>query len=173
MDEISTPDASGGAPQELSRGASGSFSARWLSLAPPLLLMAGIFWAGGGQASADETRSLLTDCLRAWFPALYARLSPEALVIANVALRKAGHFLAYALLGFLNMRAAHSLAAGPPRRRSLLAWGAAVAWAAVDEFHQSFSPSRGASAGDVALDAAGAAAGAALYLLRERARWKV
>jgi VanZ family protein len=45
----------------------------------------------------------------------------------------------------------------------LWAWAGAVAQAAADEFHQSFFPSRGASAWDVALDSLGAAAGILFY----------
>jgi len=151
-------------------------------LAPPLLLMGFIFWLGTDRASTDVTRGLLAQLLERLFPALYSGLSREELVTLNVVVRKAGHFTGYALLGLLDARAIGGLdargeslearSAGEGRRgtsrverAALGAWAAAAGWAAVDEFHQSFSPSRGASVEDVALDAAGAALGVGIYWL--------
>jgi VanZ family protein len=129
--------------------------------APPALLMGLIFWLGTGRASAARTRGLLDFLLDRW-------LSEEALSILNVAIRKAGHFGGYALLGVLLARALYHM--WTPRR----AWVAAAAlavtvlWAGVDEVHQSFSPSRGAAVEDVILDSVGAACAIPVYLLWKR-----
>ena len=124
-----------------------------------------IFWLGDDRASAAQTRSFLDRLLHFAWPSLYQRLPPDTLLALNVIVRKGGHFFGYALLGLLNARTLRALR-GPLRARdALLPWAAAVAWAAVDEYHQSFSPSRGAAVEDVALDAAGAAVGVVFYLL--------
>lgn len=138
----------------------------WLSyVGPPLLLMVLIFWLGTDRASAAETRSLLERLLERWWPDLLRRLSPEALVTANVIVRKTGHFSGYGLLGILDARAARGLCGTTSRGVLLGAWATAAAWAAVDEFHQSFSASRGSSFEDVLLDSAGAAVAIFLYQL--------
>jgi VanZ family protein len=130
--------------------------------------MAFIFWLGADQASAPETRSLLEKLLRFCLPAWYERLSPDTLVTLNVLFRKGGHFLGYALLGLLDARALRAPGATLKPRPAVIAWGAATAWAAVDEFHQSFSPSRGATLEDVLLDSFGAAMGVLFYSLWTR-----
>jgi VanZ family protein len=138
------------------------FLAVWLG--PPVILMAFIFWLGTDRASADVTRGFLGGLIEALLP---GRFSPEALEPVNFVVRKAGHFSGYALLGVLDARALRGLrersgARNPP---AAAPWAAATLWAAVDEFHQSFSASRGASPWDVALDSAGAAVGILIYSL--------
>lgn len=134
---------------------------KWLSaLGPSLLLMAGIYYLGSDRGSAEHSSGLLER--------LFPYLTATQLDWVNAAIRKGGHFTAYGLLGFLNLRAA---ALGwPARTRVLLAAAflAAVGWAAVDEYHQSFSPSRGGSVWDVFLDAVGVLTGVFLYY-----RWRL
>lgn len=138
----------------------------WLAWAgPPLLLMTVIFLVGGDRGASGESRGLLSHFLARLAPWLYERLSPDQLEAVNHYLRKTLHFTVYAVLAGLDARALYG-ACG--RLTPLLARGAfaaAVAWAAVDEFHQSFFPSRGGSPYDVLLDASGAAAGALVYYL--------
>jgi VanZ family protein len=134
---------------------------RWLwALGPSLLLMAGIYYLGSDTGSSESSSGILE-----W---LFPQLTKFQLDIVNHWLRKAGHFTAYALLGLLNLRAA-SLG-WPTKARVLLAAAflAAVGWAAVDEYHQSFSTSRGASVLDVLLDACGVLTGVFLYY-----RWRL
>ena len=140
----------------------------WVHLSAPVLLMALIFWLGDDRASAAHSRSLIERLLEQAWPSLYRGLSAETLQTMNVLVRKGGHFFGYALLGLLNAQALRALRGSITARDALLPWGLAAAWAAVDEFHQSFSPSRGAALEDVALDAAGAAAGIIFYLLWKR-----
>jgi hypothetical protein len=73
--------------------------------------------------------------------------------------RKAGHMCAFGVLAVLLWRAL-APAPAPTRLRGLalwgLAWVLAVAYAASDEFHQSFTTGRHPAVTDVAIDAAGA-----------------
>lgn len=139
-------------------------------LGPPLLLMGFIYWLGADHGSSNVTRGFLAEAIRLLFPGLYARLSPEALHTLNFLVRKGGHVTGYALLGLLDARAVRGVGQlrGAPLGPGVAApgaWAAAVLWAAVDEYHQSFSASRGGSSWDVVLDSAGAAAGVGIYLL--------
>jgi VanZ family protein len=134
-------------------------------LGPPLVLMGVIFYMGTDVAAADRTHSLLETLLRRCWPALLAHLTAGALGELNGAFRKTGHFLGYALLGLLDARALRGLREGLTPRDGALACAAATLWAAVDEFHQLFSPKRTSSVWDVALDALGAATGIFLYWL--------
>lgn len=69
------------------------------------------------------------------------------------ALHKSAHVGAWTILAWLNL-----LAVGRVPRARLLAWLLAAAFAGLDEWHQSFTPGRGAAFGDVLLDSAAAAA---------------
>jgi VanZ family protein len=81
-------------------------------------------------------------------------------------LRKCAHATEYAVLTLLWARAVGGLAPGTRAGRLAPAVAAAVAlaWAASDEWHQTFVPGRVGSPRDVAIDAAGIAI--ALALLR-------
>jgi VanZ family protein len=131
--------------------------ARLALVAPPLALMALIWCLGGRSGSAEATRALIERLLEAWWPTWLARPGPAAIATLNLLLRKSAHFLVYALLGHLDARAIGGLWGTNRGRGALAAWLAATAWAAVDEWHQSLDGTRGASAIDAALDAAGAA----------------
>jgi VanZ family protein len=73
------------------------------------------------------------------------------------------HVLEYAVLGALMLRAlARATWAGVTVSTTLLAFLLSVAYAATDELHQSFVPGRAAELLDLASDAAGAAAAAAM-----------
>ncbi len=129
--------------------------------------MAAIFAAGSDAGSAPVSRGRLARLLE-W---LGMELSPAALEGINFLGRKSGHVLSYALLAVLLVRLFRRLSANLSAAEVRLAWVAAVGWAVVDETHQWFYASRGASTGDVLLDAAGAAAGLLLYL-RCAKRWQ-
>lgn len=78
--------------------------------------------------------------------------------------RKFVHAAEYALLTFLWWRALRAAAAN--RAAILASLGIAIAYAATDEFHQTFVPGRSGSPVDVAIDTAGA--GLAAFLLWRR-----
>ena len=81
--------------------------------------------------------------------------------------RKGAHVTEYAILALLLYRAIRrSLHRSPDmwcRRCAAWAWGTAFLYAASDEWHQSFVPSRGGSIHDVLIDACGAAMGLLLW----------
>ena len=79
------------------------------------------------------------------------------------AIRKLAHWGEYFVLAVLLIRALNSRSVGIiPKRRILIVVIFAAVYAAVDEWHQSFVPSRDATTRDVLIDAIGAACGASL-----------
>ena len=71
-------------------------------------------------------------------------------------IRKSAHFIEYAMLAFLAFRAVSGSSAGLLRRLRMLVPVFFVALvASIDEFHQSFVPSRTSSVLDVLLDVSG------------------
>lgn len=79
----------------------------------------------------------------------------------DLVLRKCAHATEYAILAALLWRAL---------RHELAALGLAVAYAATDEWHQTFVRGRHGSPVDVAIDAAGAAIGLVLLVHAPRPR---
>jgi VanZ family protein len=100
--------------------------------------------------------------------------SPEAVALLHAIGRKTAHLTEYAILAVL-VRHALRAGAGAPAftrglRPELFAWTWAVVFAMSDELHQSFVELRGASVGDVLIDAVGAAIGLSVVMLASRAR---
>jgi VanZ family protein len=141
-------------------------SARWLKSWLPLLLWMGlIFYGSTDRGSAGHTMGFVEPFLR-W---LMPRLSDASIDRLHFLIRKSAHITEYAILGGLALRA---IAASRPGSFTGNRWriaGAALVlaalYAASDEFHQSFVPSRGASVEDVCIDAVGASVGIGLVLL--------
>jgi VanZ family protein len=110
---------------------------------PPLVLM-GVIFVLSGQPSLDSGLGLI-----------------------DTIGRKLVHFGAYALLCFLWWPVlSHGL---PARRAALLAFLAASAYAATDEYHQAFVEGRHGTPLDWVIDSAGAALAAYGLLRREPA----
>ena len=139
--------------------------AAWL---PPVLWMAAILWFSSGDFSADQTRSFLLPVLR-W---LAPWATDAQLQAVHGGIRHTAHAVEYGILAALWLRALRSATVLRGRAASGLAVAIAVAWACVDEWHQSTIPSRTGSLWDVLLDAAGATAAtlAILTLRRSRSR---
>lgn len=93
------------------------------------------------------------------------------------AVRKGAHTVEYAILAVLLWRARRQPVRGDRRpwrwSHAGFALGVAIAFAATDEFHQSFVPTREGRVSDVFIDSAGAVLGlAALWRAgRWRKRW--
>ncbi len=75
----------------------------------------------------------------------------EQVNLLNLALRKSTHVLVFGILAFLLVKSFRKT-----RFPYLYAWLGAVAYAATDEWHQSFMPGRVASIVDVGFDGIGA-----------------
>ena len=138
----------------------------WL---PLLAWMCLIFAASTDNGSAAHTAGFIVPMLR-W---LLPHASPTRIDSLHFLIRKAGHITEYAILGILALRAftpENFRFSGKKRWRVAgLALAVAALYAAGDEFHQRFVPSRGASLDDVLLDTFGAFFGiAALMFTRKR-----
>ena len=148
--------------------------ARW---SPSVFWMALIFQGSSDMLSSNHTSRFLEPFLR-WF--FHGGLSAQGFETIHYLVRKAGHVSEYALLCVLfwwAWRPPESTCPSIGRwRRELLAVFLAVCFAASDEFHQSFVPTREASGRDVLIDTCGAVLGltlllttrASLRLLRQR-----
>lgn len=91
--------------------------------------------------------------------ALFGQISEHQFQQIHFLVRKSAHFCSYGLLGalaFFSWRATLPSLARWTFRWSLLALLIAVTAGGLDEFHQSFVPSRGSSLHDVFLDFTGA-----------------
>ena len=80
-----------------------------------------------------------------------------------------GHFVGYALLGALLLRAlAQATWSGVTRYTAIVAWLCGIAYGISDELHQAFVPPRTPALDDLAADAIGAAVGIGAVLLWRR-----
>jgi VanZ family protein len=123
--------------------------------------MALIYTASGDLLSSEHTSRFVTPFLR-W---LNPDISGATISQIHVLLRKGAHLTEYAILAVLLWRGFRWGRVGVrqslwPQAASALAL--AIAFAATDEWHQSFIASRGPSPVDVLIDSCGAALGLAL-----------
>jgi len=121
----------------------------WL---PPLLWMAVIVGFSTDAGSSEHTESWLLPFLRTFAP----WATPALLEALHGLTRKLAHLSEYAILAALWLRAFVRGRNLSPRPAGLLALAISVAWAILDELHQSFVPSRTASLADVLVDTVGA-----------------
>jgi VanZ family protein len=139
----------------------------WL---PVFIWMAVIFSASSDSFSSQHTSRILGPLLHWLFP----KMSEASIAEAVFEIRKTAHAAEYALLALLIWRALRKPFKGDMRPWS---WAQArlvlllsACYAASDEFHQLFVPTREARVHDVAIDTTGAAA--ALLLLWWLGRWR-
>jgi VanZ family protein len=146
----------------------------WLPVGVWMML---IFSASGDVHSYEHSSTLLVPWLR-W---LWPQMSTEHIEAIHHLFRKCGHFSEYALLALLLWRAIHHTrkpANTPPSEPRAWHWDEAgltlaiiFLYAASDEFHQIFVPTRTALVSDVFIDTTGAAAGLlALWMARKISR---
>ena len=118
-----------------------------------ILWTAIIFIASSDAFSAAHTGNILQSIAAAL---LGHPLSETAYELTHLAIRKLAHLTEYGILAFLWFRAVRGQERGWTLRWSLIAVLIAIAVASMDEFHQSFVPSRTASPLDVVIDTCGA-----------------
>src|SRR5207302_9150556 len=127
-----------------------------------------LIFAGSSDAlSAEHTSRFLIPFLRWLDPAI----SFQTIAVIHFTLRKIGHFAEYAILAALLWRGLRgtfiSLKLGAITVSTFLI---TAAFAASDEFHQSFVPTRTASAHDVMIDCFGALFAVLLCVMFSRTR---
>jgi VanZ family protein len=137
----------------------------WL---PVAMWTAVMFVMSTDLGSATHTSRIIEPILRWLIPGI----SPDSVSLTEFVVRKGGHLCEYLILALLTLRAVgasmHTSAPAWSWRAAWLALFFAAAYAVTDEFHQSFIPSRTASAYDVVLDTCGAVVGLSLAFLRTR-----
>ena len=128
---------------------------RWRTWLPPLIWIAMI--AGGGSSSLSASHTYV------WLERLlgFLHLDRATLAWVNLAIRKTGHFCVYGFLSLLLFRSWRDTLSFKSKpawswRAAVLAVAGSALVAALDEFHQRFSPGRTSSPRDVALDTFGA-----------------
>ena len=126
-----------------------SFARYWL---PPLAWMALIWIVSSDIGSADHSVGPFAWIIGTLFP----WATPAQAELAHKVVRKIGHMVEYAVLAVLWFRTLYADRRLQPTPSALGALAISVAWAITDEVHQSFVPSRTASALDVTFDSAGA-----------------
>ena len=120
-----------------------------------------IWWASTDFFSAENTSIYILPALHSLFP----HLSPESLDRIHFIIRKSAHFTEYFVFSFLLLRGIRGKHRGWRLRWVFAALAIAAGYSALDEFHQSFVPSRTASPWDSLLDTTGAATAQVLMWL--------
>jgi VanZ family protein len=131
--------------------------------APVIGWMLLIFVASGDLLSAEHTSRFLIPFLRWIAPGI----SPRTIVSIQFLMRKGAHLTEYAILAALLWRGIHQRQAGSWRAAAITLVAAAI-YAFLDEFHQSFIPSRTGAPRDVVIDCCGAAIGLAFCMALRR-----
>ena len=112
----------------------------------------------GEAFSASQTSRFIGPLLRWLLPGADA----ELIATAHFAIRKAAHFIGYAILALLALRAFRLSFDRPLAWLAAASFALALAVAAVDESRQAASADRTGALSDVALDLTGAASALAL-----------
>jgi VanZ family protein len=137
--------------------------ARILSRYLPLVVwLVFISYASSDSFNADNTSRIIGPLVLWLFP----NTSPETMATIHFITRKIAHFTEYAILGLLAARAFWS-----SKRWFLISAVLIVVYALIDEYHQSFVPSRTASVFDSLIDMAGGLT--ALIVVSKRSRRSV
>ena len=141
------------------------FLSRYLPLAAWLVF---ISYASSDSFNADNTSRIIGPLVLWLFP----NTTPETLTVIHHITRKVAHFTEYAILAYLAARAFRT----SPRpvlanRWFIAALALVVAYALLDEYHQSFVPSRTGTIYDSFIDIAGGLTALLLiHLCHSRAR---
>ena len=133
------------------------FLSRYL---PLVVWLAFIFFASSDNFNAGNTSRIIGPFVLWLFP----NTSAETLATIHFITRKLAHFTEYAVLGFLAARAFRSSS----ERWFLISVVLIVVYALLDEYHQSFVPSRTASVFDSLIDIAGGLTALLIVLKRSR-----
>jgi len=115
---------------------------------------------------SGENTSRIIGPLVLW---LFPGTSDETLQIVHFIVRKLAHLTEYAIMGFLAARAFSTSSYGPLRHHwFLVALLLIVIYSLLDEYHQSFVPSRTASIYDSMIDSVGGLAALVVQAKRRK-----
>ena len=146
-------------------GNSSTFGNRLWRYGPLVLWAAAIFIFSSGLLSGSNTSSVLRPLVQ-W---VYPSISDAALGLVHGLIRKAGHFVEYAILALLAARAFRTSSRDFLRNHWFAVSLTFVAlYALSDEFHQSLVSSRTASIYDCLIDTAGGLGALLLTHVRSR-----
>ncbi|HJY27812.1 MAG TPA: VanZ family protein [Pyrinomonadaceae bacterium] len=134
----------------------GRFLSRYL---PLVIWLAFISFASSDSFNASNTSRIIGPLVLWLFP----NTSPETMATIHFITRKIAHFTEYAILGFLAARAFRTY-----DRWFLISAALVVVYALIDEYHQSFVPSRTASIFDSLIDMSGGLTALVIILKRSR-----
>lgn len=140
----------------------------------PVLLWMTLIFSGSSDSHSAEHSSRFVEPLLHW---LFPHLSQAHIEDLHLGIRKCAHLTEYAILALLVWRALHQ------SKNNLPPWSwpkvggtllVVFLYAATDEIHQSFVPTRTAQFSDVVIDTTGAAIGLlALWLFKHfQKRWR-
>jgi VanZ family protein len=139
----------------------------WL---PPALWALLIFCLSTNVGSEANTHSRLFEFLALFWPGVKSLPLARQFAI-EFCIRKGAHLTVYCVFDLLLCRAFYAGGTALPRSAKW-AWLIGAAYAATDEYHQTFFPSRTPQAKDVGIDALGGLVGVTLFYLWTRARNK-
>ncbi len=136
-----------------------------------VLIWMGLIFFLSSQEAADSNQlstgitKFIMDLISGTFPGL----SPQVQWLNHI-VRKNAHFIAYLVLGILQVNALY-LNGKRGGKAFILALLISFLYAASDEFHQTFVPGRSGELRDVMIDTAGALTGIGTYMLI-RMKWR-
>ncbi|MEP6849686.1 MAG: VanZ family protein [Acidobacteriota bacterium] len=140
---------------------------RLIRYAPLFLWTMIVLGFSSTQASSEQTSRIFLPLLKFLFPSAPI----ETIEIYHAVIRKLAHLSEYGILGFLSFRAFARSSVQALKKYSFVASILSVLMVAcIDEYHQSFEPTRTSSPWDVAIDMAGGIAGVGLLWLWMRVR---
>jgi VanZ family protein len=132
---------------------------------PLLAWMVFISFASTSEFSGENTSRIVRPLVLWLFP----HTSEETLAVVHVVVRKIAHFTEYFLLGFLAARAFSTSSKELLRRRwFVVCLTLIILYSLLDEYHQSFVPSRTPSIFDSMIDTAGGLTALLVYWRRSK-----
>lgn len=158
-------------PSNDSRMEAQSLRKRFWRYAPLFIWIVLISFASTSQFSGFNTSRIVRPLLLWLFP----NISDERLMLVHFLVRKSAHFISYAVLGWLAARAFISSSRDFLRQRwFLFALLLVIIRSLLDEYQQTFVPSRSGSLWDCLIDIAGGLASILIFsYVNNRLRTKV
>ena len=133
----------------------------------PAILWAGLISGLSTDTFSSEHTSIFVIPVLHW---LFPHAGSETLELMHGVIRKMAHVVEYFVFSIFVMRGLSATERGWKLRWAIWAVVIAAGYASFDEFHQSFLPSRTASAWDALFDTTGAAAAQMFTWLRHVSR---